>query len=74
MGDQPDIGAITLADSEYHTPNKIDMLLGTEIYNEILKDGIIKDQLGVWWLKTHTWAGYYLVKSLQKIDRIGQQK
>lgn len=38
----PEIEALTLADPQYHTPNKIDMLLGAKPYGKVLKEGLIK--------------------------------
>ncbi|XP_063534991.1 uncharacterized protein LOC134744973 [Cydia strobilella] len=38
----PELELVTLADPEYHTSNKIDILLGAEVYAKIIQDGIIK--------------------------------
>lgn len=38
----PELQEINLADPEYHTPNKIDMLLGAEVYAQIIDTGVIK--------------------------------
>jgi hypothetical protein len=38
----PELQSIDLADPEYHTPNKIDMLLGAEVYAQIIETGLIK--------------------------------
>ncbi|XP_061709473.1 uncharacterized protein LOC133519484 [Cydia pomonella] len=38
----PELELVTLADPEYHTSNKIDILLGAEVYARIIQDGIIK--------------------------------
>lgn len=35
-----------LADPQYHTPNRIDILLGAEIYGQIIQDGIKKGPQG----------------------------
>ncbi|XP_047541815.1 uncharacterized protein LOC125074530 [Vanessa atalanta] len=35
-----------LADPEYHTPNKIDLLLGAEIYSQIIQEGIKRNLNG----------------------------
>lgn len=37
----PQLKEITLADPEFHTPSKIDILLGAEIYSQVLRDGLI---------------------------------
>ncbi|XP_052748654.1 uncharacterized protein LOC113522128 [Galleria mellonella] len=38
---------IKLADPSFHTPNKIDILLGANVYSQILLDGVIKGPPGV---------------------------
>ncbi|XP_052759046.1 uncharacterized protein LOC128202504 [Galleria mellonella] len=38
---------INLADPLFHTPNKIDILLGADVYSQILLDGVIKGPPGV---------------------------
>ena len=40
------VSDLKLADPSFGTPNKIDILLGAEVYCEILMDGIIKGQPG----------------------------
>ncbi|XP_059053907.1 uncharacterized protein LOC131848156 [Achroia grisella] len=35
-----DLNEIQLADPQYHTPNKIHILLGAEIYGQIIEDGV----------------------------------
>ncbi|XP_028163939.1 uncharacterized protein LOC114355340 [Ostrinia furnacalis] len=42
----PEFQAVTLADPEFHTPSKVDMLLGAEIYGLVLREGIIKGPRG----------------------------
>lgn len=37
---------ITLADPEYHTPNKIDILLGAEVYGQVLREGLTQGPPG----------------------------
>ncbi|CAH0722490.1 unnamed protein product, partial [Brenthis ino] len=37
---------IELADPNYHTPNKIDVLLGAEVYDKIIQEGIKKGPQG----------------------------
>lgn len=37
---------IALADPGYHTPNRIDMLLGAEVYGQILQEGVKKGPQG----------------------------
>lgn len=38
----PELEQLTLADPEYHTPNKIDVLLGAEVFTSIIDNGVIK--------------------------------
>ncbi|XP_073950941.1 uncharacterized protein [Choristoneura fumiferana] len=38
----PELEQLKLADPEYHTSNKIDILLGAEVYSTIIENGIIK--------------------------------
>ena len=44
--DWPDLNKIELADPYFNTPNKIDILLGSEVYSKVLKEGLIKDPKG----------------------------
>ncbi|CAH2092373.1 unnamed protein product [Euphydryas editha] len=37
---------LCLADPTYHTPNKIDILLGAEVYSQILKEGVLRGPVG----------------------------
>lgn len=37
---------LNLADPEYHTPNRIDILLGAEVHAQIIQDGIKKGPFG----------------------------
>lgn len=41
-----ELQSLNLADPEYHTPNKIDILLGAEVHAQIIQDGIKKGPLG----------------------------
>lgn len=41
-----DMQELPLADPHYHTPNKIDVLLGAEVYSQIIMEGIKKNQQG----------------------------
>ncbi|KAL0858718.1 hypothetical protein ABMA27_011195 [Loxostege sticticalis] len=41
-----DLTGITLADPDYHTPNKIDILLGADVYGKVLKEGLRKNVPG----------------------------
>lgn len=45
--DWPELVNITLADPEFHTPNKIDILLGADVYGQIIRDGLIKGPKGI---------------------------
>ncbi|XP_061716635.1 uncharacterized protein LOC133524567 [Cydia pomonella] len=38
----PELQSVELADPEYHTPNKIDMLLGAKVYARIIQPGLFK--------------------------------
>lgn len=40
------ISEIPLADPSYHTPNKIDVLLGADVYSQIIQEGIKKNTQG----------------------------
>lgn len=42
----PEMKNVPLADPSYTTPGKIDILLGAEVYGEILLDGLIKQSSG----------------------------
>ncbi|XP_059050188.1 uncharacterized protein LOC131845171 [Achroia grisella] len=46
IGDWDEFKNISLADPHYDTPNKIDVLLGAEVYSQIIKDGVIKSFAG----------------------------
>ncbi|CAK1582087.1 unnamed protein product [Parnassius mnemosyne] len=37
---------MTLADPEYYTSNRVDLLLGAEVYSQIIKDGVKKGPYG----------------------------
>jgi hypothetical protein len=37
---------LTLADPKYHTPNKIDVLLGAEVYCQVLREGMMRGPKG----------------------------
>lgn len=41
-----DISSHCLADPKYNTPNKIDILLGADVYSSIIQDGVIKNSSG----------------------------
>lgn len=41
-----DLLDMQLADPNYHTPNKIDILLGAEVLSQIIQDGVRKNSLG----------------------------
>lgn len=40
--DWSEINDLPLADPHYGTPGRIDMILGVEVYEEILLDGLLK--------------------------------
>lgn len=39
----PEVSGLVLADPSFKIPNKIDMLLGADIYSQIIMDGLIKN-------------------------------
>ncbi|XP_045501426.1 uncharacterized protein LOC123698718 [Colias croceus] len=43
----PDVHNLTLADPSYNIPGKIDVLLGADIYSEILLNGVLKNSQGL---------------------------
>ncbi|CAK1584170.1 unnamed protein product [Parnassius mnemosyne] len=43
----PEIGKLKLADPKFGVPNKIDLLLGAELFAQILEDGVIKGPSGL---------------------------
>ncbi|XP_045511117.1 uncharacterized protein LOC123706034 [Colias croceus] len=42
----PELSHLQLADPKYEVPNKIDLLLGAEVYAQVLEDGMIKGPPG----------------------------
>ncbi|XP_045541438.1 uncharacterized protein LOC123722924 [Papilio machaon] len=42
----PELEAISLADPEFHTPNRIDILLGADAYAQVLGEGLVKGPPG----------------------------
>ncbi|XP_045535769.1 uncharacterized protein LOC123721327 [Papilio machaon] len=44
--DWPELHSVELADPNFNKPSKIDILLGSEAYTKILKEGLIKDPRG----------------------------
>lgn len=38
----PQLKDLVLADPEYHTPSKIDILFGAEVYGQVIKEGLVK--------------------------------
>lgn len=41
-----DLTGLKMADPEYHTPNKIDILLGADVYGQLLQEGLRKNTCG----------------------------
>ncbi|XP_048483950.1 uncharacterized protein LOC119693887 [Plutella xylostella] len=41
-----DVTDLELADPNFHVPNKVDILLGAEVYSKVLKEGIKKSSTG----------------------------
>nr|XP_034832179.1 uncharacterized protein LOC117988989 [Maniola hyperantus] len=56
--DWPDLENITLADPGYNTPNRIDLLLGAEVYSKIIDNGLKKSPNGV--IAQYTHLGWIL--------------
>ena len=38
----PEFADLTLADPEYYTPNKVDLLLSADVYGQLIREGLIK--------------------------------
>lgn len=62
------ISPLALADPSYDTPNKIDLLLGAEVYGQILLEGIVKDPSGCL-IAQNTTLGWILSGQLQNISQ-----
>ncbi|CAK1583275.1 unnamed protein product [Parnassius mnemosyne] len=45
--DWPELNNITLADPQFHIPSKIDILLGADIYGDLIREGLIKGPRGM---------------------------
>lgn len=43
----PELEEITLADPNYNTPNKVQILLGAEVYSQIIEAGLMKSPSGI---------------------------
>lgn len=43
----PELAEITLADPQFHKPSKIDILLGADVYGQLIREGLIKGPKGV---------------------------
>lgn len=43
----PELAEITLADPQFHTPSKIDILLGADVYGQLIREGLIKGPKGM---------------------------
>jgi hypothetical protein len=57
--DWPELEQIQLADEEFYTPNKINILLGAEVYCRILKNGLLKSPNG-YLIAQSTYFGWIL--------------
>lgn len=44
--DWPELKTVSLADPEYQTPNKVHILLGADVYGQILKEGLMQGPPG----------------------------
>lgn len=63
----PELDSLTLADPEYHTPNKIDVLLGAEVYGQVLREGLIKHSPGSL-IAQNTCLGWILSGATRTLD------
>lgn len=55
----PELAGFSLADPDFKTPNKIDILLGADAYGEVLREGLIKGPNGRL-IAQHTALGWVL--------------
>lgn len=61
------LSSMVLADPSYHIPNKIDLLLGADVYSQILLEGIVKDPSGCL-VAQNTRLGWILSGLVQEIN------
>lgn len=65
----PELEQLNLADPEYHTPNKIDILLGADVYSAIIENGLVKCPSG-FLVAQNTTLGWILCGQLKAKDAI----
>ncbi|XP_047538564.1 uncharacterized protein LOC125072096 [Vanessa atalanta] len=46
MNNWPELKNLKLADPNYHTPGKIDILLGSDVYGKIIQEGLLRSPYG----------------------------
>ncbi|XP_063823731.1 uncharacterized protein LOC135073478 [Ostrinia nubilalis] len=66
--DWPEIANIELADPNFNSPNKIDVLLGAETYCHILKEGLIKAPQGTP-IAQDTYLGWILSGTIEDLRK-----
>lgn len=67
LQDWPELATLRLADPGYGKPQKIDMLLGAEIYGQVLENGIIRNPPGTLTAQNTT-LGWILSGRLTQVD------
>ncbi|XP_046969714.1 uncharacterized protein LOC124537047 [Vanessa cardui] len=65
-----DLGQIDLADPQYNLPNKIDILLGAEVYCSILKQGLKKHPTNCM-IAQNTYLGWVLSGQVDNNEKLG---
>ncbi|CAK1591284.1 unnamed protein product [Parnassius mnemosyne] len=45
--DWPELANITLADPQFYSPSKIDVLLGADVYSQVIREGLVKGPNGI---------------------------
>ncbi|XP_047541323.1 uncharacterized protein LOC125074140 [Vanessa atalanta] len=65
-----DLGQIDLADPQYNLPNKIDILLGAEVYCNILKQGLKKHPTNCM-IAQNTYLGWVLSGQVDNNEKLG---
>lgn len=65
----PALPSMELADPSFGTPNKIDLLLGAEVYSQILLEGLVKDSAGSV-VAQHTKLGWILSGKIHSENKV----
>lgn len=65
--DWTELNQLTLADPTYTAPNKIDVLLGAEVYSQIIKEGVLRGPLGAPVAQSTT-LGWILSGPIKTVD------